>query len=74
MASRDSTRGLTPDARQGADMSERVSWTSCPSCGERAAVGLTGDEVAEFDCASGCKLTAAQLDELDPRRDPRSED
>ena len=33
-------------------MSEPVTWQSCPSCGERAAVGWTNDEVAEADCYS----------------------
>jgi hypothetical protein len=42
-------------------MSDRVTWESCPSCGQRAAAGWTGDTVVEFDCVGGCELTDDQL-------------
>lgn len=47
-------------------MSERVTWTSCPRCGEQAAVGWqtrgrsdgsAREEAVEFDCPAGCCLT-----------------
>ena len=44
---------------------ERVSWVTCPQCGDRAAVGwqaLTGaagetlgELAVEFDCPNGCR-------------------
>jgi hypothetical protein len=48
-------------------MSERVTWESCPSCGQRAAVGWTGDMVVEFDCVGGCELVDDQLARLRER-------
>jgi len=45
-------------------MSERVTWESCPSCGDRAAVGWTGDAVTEFDCVRRCDLTHEQMAEV----------
>ena len=48
-------------------MSERVTWESCPRCSERAAVGLTDVQVAEFDCVSGCELTQDQKEWRPPR-------
>jgi Zn ribbon nucleic-acid-binding protein len=44
-------------------MSEWVTWESCPSCGEQAAVGWADERVAEVDCVSGCELTAYQMAE-----------
>jgi hypothetical protein len=48
---------------------ERITWTSCPRCSDRAAVGWRitkrGDTVKEdpvsFDCTAGCTLTASQV-------------
>jgi len=52
-------------------MSERVTLSTCPSCGAQAAVGWTtvtrDGEVplahvpTEFDCAGGCSLPPAEL-------------
>lgn len=39
-----------------ADMSERVTWTTCPLCSEAAAVGWLQEEPIEFDCRTGCLL------------------
>ncbi|NYJ04463.1 hypothetical protein [Petropleomorpha daqingensis] len=35
-------------------MSERITWTRCPSCGGPAALGWVGDEPVEYDCPGGC--------------------
>ena len=51
-------------------MSERLTWESCPSCGERAAVGWTNNEVVEADCYSECELTEEHLAELQRRGRP----
>lgn len=42
-------------------MSERVTWESCPSCGERAAVGWIDQTVIEVACIRECALTAEQI-------------
>ena len=52
-------------------MSERISWHTCPRCGETAAVGWNsalgadgqpaGYAPVEFDCLTGCQLSPAQL-------------
>ncbi|WP_029432235.1 hypothetical protein [Blastococcus sp. URHD0036] len=40
--------------------SDRVTWTACPRCGGRAAVGwspeVAGEAVVEFDCTGGCPV------------------
>jgi hypothetical protein len=41
-------------------MSERITWTTCPHCGESAAVGWLEEIPVEFDCTAGCSLTSAQ--------------
>ena len=56
--------GAVSGAAEGRDMSERVTWESCPSCGHRAAVGWTGDTVTEVDCARGCELTDEHVVEI----------
>lgn len=48
-------------------MSERITWTTCPVCGARAAVGWVttawadGEPVeevpAELDCSAGCPVS-----------------
>jgi hypothetical protein len=48
----------------GADVSERLTWKTCPRCGKRAAVGWTNNEVVEADCYSECELTEEDLAEL----------
>lgn len=54
-------------------MSERVTWEPCPHCGDLAALGWAGDEVAEFDCRAGCELSNEQMAELRRRgRQPDS--
>ena len=35
-------------------MSERITWTRCPSCGGPAALGWLDDEPVEYDCPGGC--------------------
>lgn len=49
---------------------ERISWTSCPRCGDRAAVGwrittrrsgTVRQDPVSFDCSSGCTMTELQL-------------
>ncbi len=52
-------------------MSERISWHTCPRCGETAAVGWdpaigtdgppAGYAPVEFDCLTGCLLSPAQV-------------
>jgi len=50
-------------------VSERITWETCPKCGTEAALGWircvdanAGVEVpGEFDCPSGCLLTADEL-------------
>jgi hypothetical protein len=42
-------------------MSERITWTTCPHCGEAAAVGWVQEIPIEFDCKAGCTLTGMQL-------------
>jgi hypothetical protein len=42
-------------------MSERVTWTTCPYCGEAAAVGWLRDIPIEFDCKAGCTMPDPQL-------------
>lgn len=37
-------------------MSERITWTTCPHCGEAAAVGWLQEEPIEFDCKTGCTM------------------
>ena len=48
---------------------ERISWTNCPHCGDRAAVGWrltsgstgTREDPVSFDCNRGCRMTDLQL-------------
>ena len=49
---------------------ERITWTTCPRCGDRAALGwrlTTGrdgavrEDPVSFDCDVGCTLTDLQL-------------
>lgn len=35
-------------------MSERITWTTCPHCGELAAVGWLQETAVEFDCTRSC--------------------
>lgn len=60
------------DGGGAADMSERITWETCPVCGASAAVGWAGGpetgadrsaraEPTEFDCLSGCSLSAQEL-------------
>jgi hypothetical protein len=49
-------------------VSERVTWTACPRCGSRAAVGwapvgdaASEDVPVEFDCPAGCRVSIALL-------------
>ena len=37
--------------------SEMVSWEYCPGCAGPVALGWTGQDVTEIDCASGCQLS-----------------
>ena len=37
-------------------MSDRITWTTCPRCGEAAAVGWLQEKPLEFDCRAGCTL------------------
>jgi hypothetical protein len=41
------------------EMSERVTWEVCPTCGRTAAVGWLNGSVVEVDCTSGCRLSNA---------------
>jgi hypothetical protein len=46
-------------------MSDRVTWATCPGCGERAALGWmlledsngapVGEVLVEVDCPNGCQ-------------------
>lgn len=54
----------------GADVGERLTWESCPSCGERAAVGWADNEVVGADCYAECDLTEEHLAELQRRGRP----
>lgn len=55
----------------GGVVSERITWTKCPICGARMAVGWVttawadGEPVeqvpAEFDCSAGCTVTLEEL-------------
>jgi hypothetical protein len=38
--------------------SERITWETCPSCGQPAAVGWSGTRPVEFDCMKGCRVAA----------------
>ena len=52
-------------------MSERITWTKCPQCGARAAVGWVttvwadGEPVEqvpdELDCSEGCSVSLEEL-------------
>ena len=52
-------------------MSERITWTSCPRCGARAAIGWRQRRtwgvgairwnMADFACYEGCTLTDGQV-------------
>jgi hypothetical protein len=55
-------------------MSERVTWTSCPNCGELAAVGWVDATVVEVVCTAGCELTDEQVADVRQRSDPPPED
>jgi hypothetical protein len=37
---------------------ERITWGDCPRCGDRIAIGWSGDGVAEIDCVNACELGA----------------
>ena len=52
------------------DMSERVTWESCPRCGARAAVGWVDETVAEVDCTMECELSEEHVDEIRLRSTP----
>ena len=52
------------------EISERVTWEVCPTCGRTAAVGWLHGRMVEFDCTAGCRLTAAQADLFADRRHP----
>ncbi|MGY1709363.1 hypothetical protein ACI8AC_07605 [Geodermatophilus sp. SYSU D00758] len=51
-------------------MSDRLTWESCPACGDLAAVGWADETVVEVDCASGCDLTSEHVAELQDRLTP----
>jgi hypothetical protein len=70
------TSAISPWPADGAESrdsgvdDERITWTSCPRCGDRAAVGwriTTGgngrirEDPVSFDCNVGCTLTELQL-------------
>jgi hypothetical protein len=42
-------------------MSDRITWGTCPSCGQLLAIGWVGDDPTEWDCVEGCELTASQV-------------
>ena len=52
-------------------MSDHITWEACPVCGSTAAVGWAGEEPQdgrpphggpiEFDCPTGCRLSATEL-------------
>lgn len=42
-------------------MSEHITWTTCPLCGEAAAIGWLMKKPIEFDCKTGCILPDLQL-------------
>lgn len=60
--------------------SEHITWTQCPRCGARAAIGwrrrragsteATDFAVVEFDCVRGCLLTDLQVLYWFGRREP----
>jgi hypothetical protein len=45
-------------------MTERITWVTCPSCGDRAAVGWIDQTVTEVDCIRKCELTEEQIARL----------
>lgn len=48
-------------AQQESKMSDRITWTTCPHCGEAAAIGWLQDKAVEFDCKAGCAVTDLHL-------------
>jgi hypothetical protein len=42
-------------------MSDRVTWESCPRCGQAAALGWDDEHPVEFDCTTGCRPAAGQF-------------
>lgn len=51
-------------ADQALSTSERVTVVSCPTCGQVAAVGWVSNRPVEYDCRSGCRITAGELRHL----------
>ena len=55
-------------------MSERITWETCPECGDTAAVGWRlrtsenmhgqSEEPVEADCPNSCTLSAGQVQEF----------
>ncbi len=53
-------------------MSDRITWETCPNCGDLAAVGWervawsdgdqAGELVVEFDCPNGCSVLVEPLE------------
>jgi hypothetical protein len=46
------------------EVSERITWETCPMCGHSAAVGWSSAEPVEFDCVKGCHITAVDAEVL----------
>lgn len=45
----------------GADMAERITWVTCPSCGGRTALGWIDQTATEVHCLRECELTEEQI-------------
>lgn len=39
-------------------IAERVTWSECPQCGGRTAIGWLRATITELDCVNGCELEA----------------
>ena len=51
-------------------MTERITWVTCPSCGDRAAVGWIDQTVDEVHCIRECELCEEQIVRLRLLSDP----
>jgi hypothetical protein len=49
------------------EISERVTWEDCPTCGRPAAVGWVDKHLVEFDCPGGCRMSEEQSEVLRTR-------
>jgi anti-sigma regulatory factor (Ser/Thr protein kinase) len=54
-------RNRRSDYERLSDSSEWLSWRSCPSGSQRAAMGWTVDRVVDLVCYAECELTEAQM-------------